>query len=131
MFNFDNHAIKGYIDRLEQTPDGEICVVDFKTGNKPSELNKNSIREDFQMNLYCLGVKNLIGKLPVKASLYYLKPNKVFDYIPDSDSIEVFTERMRTIIQSIRAEQFEPTPGKTCRNCDYGALCEAREKEVE
>ncbi|MEI6842027.1 MAG: 3'-5' exonuclease, partial [Methanomicrobiales archaeon] len=130
-FNFEDHPVKGYIDRLEQTPDGATCVVDFKTGRKPSDLTKKSIREDFQMNLYCLGVKEMFGRLPVKASLFYLKDNKLVDYIPDDGSITAFTERMSTMIRSIHAEQFLACPGQTCRYCDYGSLCDAQEKDVE
>jgi DNA helicase-2/ATP-dependent DNA helicase PcrA len=130
-FNFEAHPIKGYIDRLEQTPDGEICVVDFKTGKKPSDLTKKSIREDFQMNLYCLGVKELFGKLPLKASLFYIGDNKIVDYIPDAESIRAFSERMGNLITSVHAEQFESTPGKPCRYCDYGSLCDAKEKDIE
>ncbi|MCX6699104.1 MAG: PD-(D/E)XK nuclease family protein [Methanomicrobiales archaeon] len=125
QFNFEDHPVKGYIDRLEQTPDGEIGVVDFKTGLKPSELTTKSVREDFQMDLYCPGVKEMFGRLPVKASLFYLKDNKLVDYIPDEGSITAFTERMSTMIQSIHAEQFPACPGQTCRYCDYGSLWDA------
>jgi DNA helicase-2/ATP-dependent DNA helicase PcrA len=130
-FNFEEHPVKGYIDRLEQTSDGAICVVDFKTGRKPSELTKKSIREDFQMNLYCLGVREMFGKIPVKASLFYLKDNKLVDYIPDNESINAFTERMSTLIKSIHAEQFVACPGQACRYCDYGSLCDSQEKDLE
>jgi len=130
-FNFEEHPVKGYIDRLEQTSDGAICVVDFKTGRKPSDLTKKSIREDFQMNLYCLGVKEMFGTIPVKASLFYLKDNKLVDYIPDTESINEFTERMSTLIKSIHAEHFEACSGQTCRYCDYGSLCDAQEKDIE
>jgi DNA helicase-2/ATP-dependent DNA helicase PcrA len=128
-FRLREHPVKGYIDRLEETADGEICVIDFKTGRK--EHTAKSIRDDVQMNLYCLGVCELFGTLPKKASLFYLRDNKVIDYVPDAESIGAFRERLKGIIDSIHAEQFAATPGASCRRCDYQALCEAREKEVE
>ncbi len=60
----------GYIDRVEITPKGEYEVVDFKTGY--TYENKNSIKLDYQMNIYALGVEKVYGKLPIKASLFYL-----------------------------------------------------------
>jgi DNA helicase-2/ATP-dependent DNA helicase PcrA len=73
----------------------------------------------------------MFGKIPVKASLFYLKDNKLMDYIPDTESITAFAERMSTLIKSIHAEQFEACPGQTCRYCDYGPLCDAQEKDLE
>ncbi|MDF2424645.1 MAG: PD-(D/E)XK nuclease family protein, partial [Nitrosopumilus sp.] len=52
----------GFIDRVEVTPEGDYEVVDFKTGYNYE--NKKSIREDYQMNVYALGVEKVYGKLP-------------------------------------------------------------------
>ena len=35
QFPLNGRMVKGYIDRIEQTPEGEYVVVDFKTGSKP------------------------------------------------------------------------------------------------
>jgi DNA helicase-2/ATP-dependent DNA helicase PcrA len=62
--------VKGFIDRIEQTPEGEFGVVDFKTGAKPSSLMKNSVLSDIQLNLCSLAIKEMFGRLPVRASFY-------------------------------------------------------------
>jgi DNA helicase-2/ATP-dependent DNA helicase PcrA len=62
--------VKGFIDRIEQTPEGEYVVVDFKTGAKPSSLTKNSVLSDIQLNLCSLAIKEMFGRLPVRASFY-------------------------------------------------------------
>ncbi len=117
--------LNGVIDRIEETPDGEIVVIDFKTGSKPGNLSKNTIREDMQMNLYSLAIRELYGKLPVKASLYYLGPNKTYDYTPTPESIATFEERVVNLITSVCAEKFPPTPDyQTCKWCDYKEFCE-------
>ena len=48
--------------------------------------------------MYCIAVQEIYGKLPVRASLYYLKDNKTIDYIPDESSIAAFRERVSAMI---------------------------------
>lgn len=116
------------IDRIEETPDGEIVVIDFKTGSKPGNFSKNTIREDMQMNLYSLTIRELYGKLPVKASLYYLGPNKTYDYSPTIESIGTFEDRVVKLINAVCTEEFSPTPDyQTCKWCDYKDFCEESE----
>ncbi len=46
QFPLNGRKVKGFIDRIEQTPEGEYVVVDFKTGSKPSSLTKNAVLSD-------------------------------------------------------------------------------------
>jgi len=128
QISLGGRLLRGVIDRIEETPDGEIVVIDFKTGSKPGTLSKNTIREDMQMNLYSLAIRELYGKLPVKASLYYLSPNKTFDYNPTVESIGTFENRVVNLINAVCAEEFSPTPDyQTCKWCDYKDFCEESE----
>jgi DNA helicase II / ATP-dependent DNA helicase PcrA len=123
--------LKGSIDRIEQQPDGGLVVIDFKTGSSAG-ITKNTIRDDIQMNLYCIAVQEIYGKLPVRASLYYLKENKIVDYIPDEASIAAFRERVSGMIDSVCAEEFVAKPSFLgCKRCDYRDLCEVGEKSGE
>ena len=69
QFPLNGRKVKGFIDRIEQTPEGEYVVVDFKTGAKPSSLTKNSVPADIQLNLYSLAIKEMFGKLPTACIL--------------------------------------------------------------
>ena len=128
QFPINGRQMKGFIDRVEQTPDGGYVVIDFKTGSKPSSLTKNSIKEEIQMNLYCLAIRELYGKLPDRASFYYVKDDKMVDYFPTEETVGAFTETAKTIITAVCAEQFPPTPSfQNCKFCDYADLCEGKE----
>ncbi len=120
--------VKGYIDRVEKTKDGNYCVIDFKTGSKT--VNGNTIRENIQMNVYALAVLKKYGKLPVRASLYYIKTNETVDYVPDNEIIDVQRERLEEMIQAVLKEEFGPTPSFSCKFCDYEGICEAKESEI-
>ena len=78
-FRLDGRTVTGYIDRIEQQPDGGLVVIDFKTGAKPSNITRAGIRDDIQMNIYCMAVQERYGKLPARASLYYLRDDKAID----------------------------------------------------
>jgi DNA helicase-2/ATP-dependent DNA helicase PcrA len=125
QYRLDGRIVTGYIDRIEQQPDGGLVVIDFKTGSKPSNITKAGIRDDIQMNIYCMAVQERYGKLPARASLYYLRDDKAIDYIPDDESIAAFRERLQGMIAAVCAEEFMARPSYMgCRNCDYGDLCE-------
>ena len=128
QFSLNGRTVKGSIDRIEQTPEGEYVVIDFKTGTKPSTLTKNSVLSDTQLNLYCLAIQEMFGKLPQRASFYYIKDNKMVDYFPTEETIGAFTESVKGIISAVCAERFEATPSfQTCKFCDYADLCEKKE----
>ena len=57
--------------------------------------------------------------------LYYLKDDKVIDYLPDDESIAKFRERLQGMIAAVCGEEFVARPSYMgCRNCEYGDLCE-------
>jgi DNA helicase-2/ATP-dependent DNA helicase PcrA len=128
-FRFGDRTVTGYIDRIERQPDGGYVVIDFKTGARPSNITKAGIREDIQMNIYCMAVQAMFGKLPARASLYYLRDDRMVDYIPDDESIAAFKERLSSMIAAVCEEEF---PAKIsymgCRTCDYTDLCETAER---
>ncbi|MCX6818522.1 MAG: UvrD-helicase domain-containing protein [Candidatus Aenigmarchaeota archaeon] len=129
-FNFTlaGKRFHGFIDRVEKTKQGDFIVIDYKTGYAAE--NSNSIKENIQMNVYCLAILNKFGKLPIKASLFYIKHNKTVDYIPSTESIEEQKQKLEQMISSVLAEQFEAKPSyQACKWCDYIDICD--EKEVE
>ena len=129
-FNLGGRIVKGFIDRVERTPEGNYVVIDFKTGYQSE--TKNSIKENIQMNVYCLAVLEKFGALPLRASLFYVKHEKMVDYFPDSEQLEQQKMRLTRIVDEVLRERF---PGnrayQTCRFCDYEALCEEKEIRVD
>jgi RecB family exonuclease len=111
----------GSIDRLEERPDGWHEIIDFKTGR--AYKNPTSIREDPQMNIYALAVQSLYGKLPAKASLYYLMEDKMVSYDIDGPQVEKVKGEVEQATFDILEEKFDVTPSyNACRNCPYQAI---------
>jgi DNA helicase II / ATP-dependent DNA helicase PcrA len=126
-FDLSGRVVKGFIDRVERTPKGNYVVIDFKTGSQSE--TKSSIKENIQMNVYCLAILEKFDALPRRALLFYVKHEKTVDYFPDSDQLEKQKTRLTNMIDEVLLERFPGSPAyQTCRFCDYEALCE--EKEV-
>jgi CRISPR/Cas system-associated exonuclease Cas4 (RecB family) len=47
---------------------------------------------------------------------------------PREEDIENIKKEIFGIIDGIMGEEFSPTPGKECYNCDYSLLCDEKEK---
>lgn len=130
FFTFADRTIHGFIDRVEQTPNGNYVVIDFKSGKKPSDMTKKAVNENIQMNIYCLAVQELYGHLPEKAELFFLKDGKRVPYVPTEETIGAFKETLQALINGITSEQFPAIPDyQRCKWCAYGDLCEVKEKE--
>jgi DNA helicase-2/ATP-dependent DNA helicase PcrA len=76
------------------------------------------------MNVYCLAILDKFGVLPLRASLFYVKHDKMVDYAPDAVHLELQKLRLAGMINDVLLERFLETPAyQTCRSCSYGDLC--------
>ena len=108
------------------TPDGEYEVIDFKTGY--AYKNKNTIKQDVQMNIYALGTEKLYGKLPTKTSLFYIKDNKIVTHFIEKETLDEFTKSLGDKIDAIFEEKFDADPEyRKCSRCDFANICDAKE----
>lgn len=120
-------TISGKIDRVEQTPNGDYEVIDFKTGGVYE--TKNSIKDNIQMNIYALGTEKLYDKLPKKSSLFYIKHDKIVSYDIESENIEEFKSQLTGKIDAIFNEEFEAKPDAwRCSRCDFANICDEKEE---
>lgn len=124
----DGNHFAGSIDRIDKTPDGEYIVIDYKTGK--TTLSKKKIKEDVQLALYCLAVKEKYGKLPVQAGHFYVHPDNAKMVLVDvvEKEVNVVVDKVKEAVIGIMNEDFEVVEDPNCRFCDYGAVCEWRNK---
>ena len=123
--------IKGKVDWLEKNPNGEYEVVDFKTGKWPQ--SQSEVEEGLELYIYARGIekKKEYGKLPIKASLYFIEADKQVAIDLDESKVKgVFDGKIKDLIQGIMAEKFDATPESyQCRErCQYLDICDAGKK---
>ena len=125
----------GYIDRIEQTPQGDYHLIDYKTGGKNK---KPDPVEDLQLNLYSQACKNGIkdkhgktlvkaGTLPKKAILFYLEKEpgyQIYEFNVTVMQVKKVMQELEKLVKRINKKEFDATPGYHCRWCDYRNICE-------
>jgi putative RecB family exonuclease len=123
----DRLLIRGYVDRLDISPAGDLRVVDYKTGGAPREAFE--ARALFQLKFYALVLWRIHGVVPRVLRLLYLRDAEVCDYSPDLDELLRFERNLLALWQAIeRATQtgdFRPKPSRLCGWCSHQAHCPA------
>jgi putative RecB family exonuclease len=123
----DGLRLRGYVDRLDVTPAGDMRVVDYKTGSTPREAFEGKAL--FQMKFYALVLWRTRGVVPRQLRLMYLSDTDTLSYAPDADELVRFERTVLAIWAAIqRAMQtgdFRPSPSRLCDWCDHKALCPA------
>ena len=123
--DLDGLTLRGYVDRLDLTPTGEMRVVDYKTGRSPSELFE--AKALFQMKFYALVLWRLRGQVPRMLQLVYLGNSEIVRYSPDEADLLAVERKLKALWQAIetaaRTGDWRPSKSKLCDWCDHRALC--------
>jgi putative RecB family exonuclease len=124
----DGLRLRGYIDRVDVSPAGDIRIVDYKTGSIPREAFE--AKALFQMKFYALVLLRTRGVLPRQLRLMYLADTDTLSYQPDVDELAKFEKTLQAIWAAIaRASltgDFRPSPSRLCDWCSHQALCPAK-----
>jgi putative RecB family exonuclease len=117
--------LRGYIDRLDVAPGGEIRIVDYKTGRAPREAYEASAL--FQMRFYALVIWRLRGQVPRLLQLMYLAEGEVLRYAPDASDLLATERKVAALWQAIERAgatgDWRPRPSRLCDWCNHKALC--------
>jgi len=119
--------LRGYIDRLDIAPGGEIRIVDYKTGTAPpAEFEARAL---FQMKFYALVLWRARGQVPRLLQLIYLGNGEIVRYQPDEADLRATERKVEALWQAIEraraAGDWRPRPGRLCAWCAHQALCPA------
>ena len=120
-------TLRGYVDRLDLTPTGEMRVVDYKTGRSPSELFE--AKALFQMKFYALVLWRMRGQVPRMLQLVYLGNSEIVRYSPDEAELLAVERKLKALWKAIEVAaetgDWRPSKSKLCDWCDHRALCPA------
>jgi len=123
----DQLRLRGYVDRLDVSPAGELRVVDYKTGGAPREAFE--ARALFQLKFYALVLWRTRGRVPRVLRLLYLRDAEVLDYTPDVDELVRFERTLvalwRAIERATETRDFRPRPSGLCGWCSHQVRCPA------
>ena len=119
--------LRGYVDRLDVAPTGQVRVVDYKTGAAPRQVAE--VKALFQMKFYALALLQLRGVVPARLQLLYLADGESLTYEPDEAELRRFERTLEAIWLAIRTAgetgDFRPNRGRMCEWCSHKPLCPA------
>ncbi|MGL4307018.1 MAG: RecB family exonuclease [Mycobacteriaceae bacterium] len=119
--------LRGFIDRIDIAPSGQLRVVDYKTGRSPWEMSESKAL--FQMKFYAVALLRLRGIVPTQLRLLYLSDGEILSYKPELDELVRFEKTLSAIWQAILTAgvsgDFPAKPSKLCNWCDHKAICPA------
>src|SRR4051794_26406526 len=117
--------LRGFVDRIDLAPTGDIRVVDYKTGRAPAEAFE--AKALFQMKFYALVIWRTRGVIPRMLQLIYLGSGELLRYSPDEQDL-LATERKvealwRAITLARETGDWRPRESALCGWCAHQALC--------
>jgi putative RecB family exonuclease len=121
----DGVLLRGFVDRIDVAPTGEVRVVDYKTGRAPREMTESKAL--FQMKFYALVLLRTRGIVPAQLRLIYLTDGEILTYAPDEAELIRFERTLSAIWSAIlaagRTGDFRPKPSRLCGWCDHKVRC--------
>lgn len=119
--------VRGFIDRVDVAPTGQVRIVDYKTGKKPHPRFQNEAL--FQMRFYALVWWRMTGRIPEQLRLMYLKVADDLTHSPTAPELERFEGELARLWASIVRDgefgDFRPKKSKLCGWCSFQELCPA------
>jgi putative RecB family exonuclease len=119
--------LRGVIDRLDRRDDGELVVVDYKTGRAPSASWEQRSLSGVQF--YAFLCERVLGRRPAAVRLVYLSSGEVIEARPSAQSTRFVTTRAAAIRQAVelaaRTDDFRPRPSARCATCTFRPWCPA------
>lgn len=120
-------GLRGYVDRLDVNPAGELRIVDYKTGAAPREVFE--ARALFQLKFYALVLLRSRGVLPRQLRLMYLGDGASLSHRPEREELERFERTLvalwRAVLRAAPTGDFRPSPGRMCGWCSHQSACPA------
>ncbi len=119
--------LRGYIDRLDIAPNGDVRVVDYKTGTAPRvEFEARAL---FQMKFYALVLWRERGQVPRLLQLMYLGNGEILRYAPDEADLRATQRKTEAIWRAVERARsradWRPRTSRICDWCAHKALCPA------
>jgi len=119
--------LRGFVDRVDVAADGRIRIVDYKTGNAPSELFEDKAL--FQLKFYALVMWRVTGTIPSLLQLIYLGDGQLLRYQPDAADLEATERKVRALWDAIERglanQHFPARPSRLCEWCAHQSICPA------
>jgi ATP-dependent helicase/DNAse subunit B len=136
-------AFRGYIDRVDRGPNGELMVTDYKTGRstkfkvvgKPDPRVRLDGGKRLQLPVYALALEEEAQGKPISARYWFITERENYEQavLPlDGPTREAFGDVLQVLADTMRQGYFPAVPGEedgrtnsysNCLYCPYDRIC--------
>ena len=119
VFN-DRAIIHGFIDAILINTEGDLKCIDYKTSKKLFPDSK--IPTSQQFGIYCMGMLNAFGKLPVQCDYKFILLNQEQNALTSGFGKRI-VKRLNSVMNKIdkykKEDIYAPAPSPLCHWCSY------------
>ncbi len=117
-------AIAGRYDRIDFLPDGELELIDYKSGRDRKLPDKSEI--DIQIGLYYLALEQTYRQNLKYLSLLFLRTGEKIRFQATPKQRENVQRIIGDLAIKLRCDRgWEPKQGKQCDRCTFARYCPA------
>lgn len=122
----DTFLLRGILDRLDRDPNGDLVIVDYKTGKVPQDQYKASAT--LPAKIYAYLCREALGETPKQIRLLYVQFGKTLTIDVTDDDIDYAEKRVREAWEKIMgwfdAGYFPPQANNLCEKwCSFKEIC--------
>lgn len=120
-------TIRGILDRIDETPSGELIITDYKSGKAPPE--RFAEPAFFALKIYALLIREKLGRTPAEVRLLYLNGPTMYRLEVTDGQLDAMNQQLqalwKAIDRAIESQTFPPRVNRLCDWCSYQELCPA------
>jgi RecB family exonuclease len=117
-------VLLGRLDRLDQTEDGWLDIIDYKSGRRG--VTEEEVAHDLAMSIYQLLVRHHYPEQKVRATIIALRVGERASASLADDEAASLAEDLTALGAEILSRDYEgiiPVGKDLCHRCDFLALC--------
>lgn len=119
--------VKGRFDRIDLLANGDVAIIDFKTGRAKTQDDAD---DSLQLSVYALAAAKELGRTVSSLVFINLENGTAIESRRTAKQLSEAEEQVRTIASKIAAGEFDPRPSGACLWCSYQTICPRHEEPL-